>query len=84
MGDTTYTGDTAAPRMMLHAARLSLPFPPSKVRPVSRFAFAMRHVAYLSIARMACHTALDVMQGPGCTISVATGADPFAAYFRPL
>lgn len=27
VGDTTYTGDTAAPRMMLHAARLSLPFP---------------------------------------------------------
>lgn len=32
MGDTTYTGDTSAPRMMLHAARLALPFPPHQVR----------------------------------------------------
>ena len=32
VGDTTYTGDTDSPRMMLHAASLTLPFSPKKVR----------------------------------------------------
>jgi hypothetical protein len=78
VGDTTYTGDTAAPRMMLHAASLTLPFPAGKVWVVN-LGWA-RQAGRDGCSQLTSHTS----QGPGCTVSVKTTVDPFESYFQAM